>query len=117
MTEVLRNQLISLFFDENDENSENFDDNDDFEIYCSALIICFAKNVKFFDFDYEDINNSVIVNVDRHVFYKNVYIFDDRLKNLTKCKIDIVSYSLTILELYMKNVKCNKLMSINCLSS
>ena len=31
------------------------------------------------------------------------------------CKVDTVSYPLAILELYMKNVKCNKLISVDCL--
>ena len=31
------------------------------------------------------------------------------------CKVDIVSYPLTILELYMKDVKCNRFISIDCL--
>ena len=82
MIEVLRNQLISssLSFDDNE--------NDDFEDYYFVSIIRFAENVKFFDFDYIDVDNFVIVNVDRHVFYKNIYVFEDRLKNLTKDFID-----------------------------
>ena len=60
--EVLRNQFI-LLFSSFDENNENFDDNDDFNIHCFVLIIRFTKNVEFFDSDYKDINNSVIVNV------------------------------------------------------
>ena len=87
MIKVLRNQS-TLSFSSFDENEENFDDNDDFNIHRFASIIHFAKNVKFFNFDYENVNNSVIVNADRHVFYKNVYIFNDKLKNLTKNFID-----------------------------
>ena len=82
MIEILRDQSISSssFFDDNK--------NDDFKNYRFASIIRFVENVKFFDFDYVDINNFVIVNVDHYVFYKNVYVFKDKLKNLTKNFID-----------------------------
>ena len=41
-----------------------------------------SDEIEFFDLEYENSNNSFIVNVDRHVFYKDVYAFIDRLKNL-----------------------------------
>ena len=68
MIEILRNQSISSSssFDENDENS---DDNDDFDVHRFVSVIRFAKNVEFFNSDYKDVNNSVIINVDQHVFY------------------------------------------------
>ena len=79
---VLHNQSISLFsFFDNNEN-------DDFDDHRFVSIIRFVENVEFFDFDYVDVNNFVIVNVDRHVFYKNVYVFENRLKNLTKSFIN-----------------------------
>ena len=44
------------------------------------------KNVNFFDFDYDD---DIVVNVnklikyfDKHIYYVDVYVFVDRLKNL-----------------------------------
>ena len=89
ITEVLRNQFI-LSFSFFDENDENFDDNenDDFDDYRLISVIRFTENVEFFNFDYVDVDNFVIINVDRHVFYWNVYVFDDRLKNLAKDSID-----------------------------
>ena len=78
MIEVLRSQSIlsPLFFDDNE--------NDDLDNHRSASIIHFVENVEFFDFDYVDVDNFVIVNVGRHVFYKNVYVFGNRLKDLAK---------------------------------
>jgi len=48
------------------------------------LVIKFAKNIEYFDFIYENFNNFSIVNVERYVFYRNSYVFVDRLKNLTR---------------------------------
>ena len=43
------------------------------------------------------------------------YFIENLFKNFYK--VDTVSYPLAVLELYMKNVKCNKFISIDCLSS
>ena len=40
-----------------------------------------CKDIEFFDSNYE--KNELIVNVDKHVFYRNVYAFIDRLKDMT----------------------------------
>jgi hypothetical protein len=48
------------------------------------LVIKFAKDIKYFDFIYENFDNFSIVNVERHVFYCDLYIFVDCLKNLTR---------------------------------
>lgn len=40
-----------------------------------------CENIDFFDFNYESIES--IINVEKHVFYWNVYTFIDRLKNIT----------------------------------
>lgn len=50
----------------------------------STISIKSLEDVNFFDSFYEDLNDFVIVNVDRHVFYRNVYVFFDRLKDLVK---------------------------------
>ena len=39
-----------------------------------------SKEVEFFDLEYEDI--KLIVNADKHIFYKDIYVFVDRLKNI-----------------------------------
>ena len=55
-----------------------------------------AENVKYFDFEIKQKNEKkneklrlfliqfLIIDFDKHVYYINVYIFIDRLKNLTK---------------------------------
>ena len=40
-----------------------------------------CENIEFFDFNYE--KNELIVSVDKHVLYRNVYAFIDRLKDMT----------------------------------
>ena len=42
--------------------------------------------IDFFDFEYENSNNSLIINVDRHVFYRDVYAFTNRLRNLASLR-------------------------------
>ena len=105
ITEVLRNQSISLFlsFDENDENFDN-NKNDNFDIHCFASVICFAKNVKFFNSKYVDNDNFVIVNVDRYIFHRNVYVFDDRLKDLVKDFIEKQRMKKLILECFRDEI-------------
>ena len=88
MIEVLRSQFILLFFDEGEDGNFDNNENKEFNNYRFASAIRFAKNVEFFNFDYVNIDNFAIVNVDRHIFYKNIYVFEDRLKNLTKDFID-----------------------------
>ena len=41
-----------------------------------------SDEIDFFDSEYEDVNNALIINVDKHVFYRNVYAFTDKLKNI-----------------------------------
>ena len=48
-----------------------------------------SENIDFFDSRREnDKNRNVIVNVDRHIYYKDVFVFIDRLKNLKKSSSD-----------------------------
>ena len=48
-----------------------------------------SKNIDFFDSRREnDKNRNVIVNVDRHIYYKNIFVFIDRFKNLKKNSSD-----------------------------
>ena len=48
-----------------------------------------SENIDFFDFRREnDKNKNVIVNVDRHIYYKNVFVFIDKFKNLKKNSFD-----------------------------
>ena len=48
-----------------------------------------SENIDFFDSRREnDKNRNVIVNVDRHIYYKDVFVFIDRFKNLKKSSSD-----------------------------
>ena len=42
------------------------------------------KDINYFNFDYKNINNAFIVTFDKYVFYRNIYVFVNRLKNLIK---------------------------------
>ena len=48
------------------------------------------KKIEFFNLVYENFNNIniFIINIDKHVFYYNVYIFINYFKNLIKEFID-----------------------------
>lgn len=61
-----------------------FDDMNEIEKIKKNLVIKFAKDIEYFDSIYENFNNFSIINVERHIFYYNLYVFVDRLKNLTK---------------------------------
>ena len=45
------------------------------------------EEVGFFDSEYED--TGPVVNAGKHIFYKNVYVFVDRLKDLATNKNDV----------------------------
>ena len=49
-------------------------------------VVDLSKNIEYFDSKYEDSfeRNFIIVIFDRHIFYRDVFIFIDRLKNLKK---------------------------------
>lgn len=46
------------------------------------------EEIEYFDSKYDELANtrSSIVNVEKHVFYRNVYTFVDRLKNLASLR-------------------------------
>lgn len=47
-------------------------------------IIKSIENVDFFDFAYKNTNNRFIVNVNRYIFYRDIYVFVNRLKDFVK---------------------------------
>lgn len=47
-----------------------------------------SKDVDFFDLFYEDFNNFFIVNANCHVFYRDIYVFSNHLKDLVKGVFD-----------------------------
>ena len=74
------------------QNSSNFEKQIDNNDENRFIVIESSKNVDYFDFLYVDFNDSTnttfIVNVDRHVFYRDVYVFINRLKNFVNKFID-----------------------------
>ena len=86
IAKIFRQQLISSNNIFSNNNNNDNDINNNFDNQQSASTIHSVENIKFFDFIYDDFNdgNFVIINVDKHVFYRNVYVFCDRLKNLAK---------------------------------
>ena len=90
-------QIANIY---NQQNFQNFVESFDSKNVANTIvvdenrfvIIKFFENINYFDFIYMNNNDSTstifIVNVDRHVFYRNVYVFIDRLKNLVNDFID-----------------------------
>ena len=62
-------------FDDNFSTDDNNDENRNFQDWKS-------DEISFFDFEYEDVNNVSIINADKHVFYRDVYVFINKLKNV-----------------------------------
>ena len=82
-------QIQRLQFDQREEqkskkfsNSKNFVD--DVNVVDERSIIKSIEDIEYFDFIFENDKNDVIVNFDRHVYYRNVFVFVDKLKNLKK---------------------------------
>ena len=80
---TLRMNVSKSFFDSSNffnslKNENNVDNNDNNEKWKS-------NNIEYFDFEFEKSINidNFIVNFDRYIFYQDVYVFVDRLKNLT----------------------------------
>ena len=41
-----------------------------------------TKNIGYFDFELDEKGTNLIINISKYVFYKNVYAFVNRFKNL-----------------------------------
>ena len=52
------------------------------------VVIRTINDIEYFDSTYENEKNNSIVNVDRYIYYRDVFIFVDRLKNLKKNFVD-----------------------------
>ena len=54
---------------------------------------CIVEKIKFFDFTVDDLKS--VVNLNKHVFYKNIYAFVNYLKNvnsvLDKNKLKLIT--------------------------
>ena len=92
VTFVIRETVTSIFNDDDDDDDEEKnDDLSSVDVNSSQsdnVSDWKSKDIEFFDSKYEKsahIDDS-IVNVDRHVFYRDVYIFIDRLKNMTSLR-------------------------------
>ena len=72
-------------------------------------ILQFFQDVEYFDFKYENSNNVTnidvfIVNNDKHIFYRDVYVFIDKLKNLIKNSIDEQRVRELLFDCFKKNL-------------
>ena len=72
---------------DNTRNSRNFSsyDNADDE---KRSFIRSVENIGYFDSILKNAENRSVINVDRYIFYRNVYVFETRLKNLIKKPFD-----------------------------
>jgi len=85
------------------------------------------ENTNYFDFKYNNFSNinAFIVNVDQYIFYCNIFVFVNSLKNLVKlvnyvirieelifsylCKNVFVWYSIKLNE-FTKSIFCNAIL-------
>ena len=98
MTTIIVNAIAKAFRNHVDENDSSSDDNEnnsfdldnDNEDRRDNDQDWKTNDVEYFDLEYEGLANmgSSIVNVDRHVFYRDVYVFVNRLKNMTSLRDD-----------------------------
>ena len=87
MSQVIDNKIIELrgtaeivLSNSNSNNSMNTDYRQIFKNWST-------KDIEFFDSAIEETES--IVNIDKHVFYRNIYTFIDKLKNMITIKDDI----------------------------
>lgn len=59
-------------------------DKTNFKTNFNSFAIKFAKDIKYFDSIYENSNNILIVDANRYVFYRNVFVFVNQLKTIAK---------------------------------
>ena len=52
------------------------------------VVIRTIDDIEYFDWTYKNEKNNSIVNIDRYIYYRNIFIFVDRLKNLKKDFVD-----------------------------
>ena len=45
---------------------------------------CIVEKIKFFDSTVDDLKS--IINLNKHVFYKNIYVFVNRFKNVNSVR-------------------------------
>ena len=80
-------QITTQFQSQQNQNDENQNENQNFQ-----STIRFSKDINYFDLKYVDVNDSFntssIVIIDRYIWYRDVYVFIDKLKNLVKKFID-----------------------------
>ena len=52
-----------------------------------------TKHIKYFNFKFDDENKdleALVINLSHHVFYRDVFIFINRLKDLTAHRIALI---------------------------
>ena len=50
----------------------------------TTLINIKVDDVGYFNLDYDDSSNALVVNAGRYVFYRDIFTFVDRFKDLSK---------------------------------
>ena len=66
------------------------------------VVIRIIDDIEYFDSIYENDKNNSIVNVDRHIYYRDVFTFVDKLKNLKKILLTRVCVSSSFFAYEMK---------------
>ena len=68
---------------ENNSSIDN-DDNNQNQLIPASIDILRSKYIDYFDSSFEKDKNSksFVVNANRHVFYRNVFVFTNRLRDL-----------------------------------
>ena len=77
------NNLNSKFIFSNETSFDNNSSNDNNNENKDRKTQNWKFNkINFFNPEYENVNNVLIINVDKHIFYRDMYAFIDRLKNV-----------------------------------
>ena len=88
IAKIFRQQLISLNNTSLNDNDSDIDNDSNNQRPVSTIRS--VENIEFFNFIYDNLigGNFVIINADKHIFYRDVYVFCNRLKNFAKNFID-----------------------------
>ena len=68
-------------------NSRNFSSHDNVDDKKRSFIRL-IKNIDYFDSIIKNVENRFVINVNRYIFYRNVYVFETRLKKFVKKSFD-----------------------------
>ena len=85
------NRRLANAGDGNNSSIDN-DDNNQNQLIFAPIDILRSKYIDYFDSFFEEDKDleSFVVNTNRHVFYRNVFVFINRLRDLTTKHISAV---------------------------